>query len=81
MVGQSISDVSTMSLIDFNNWIDSLPSHLNEKEWTIASEISKELKARTAFLLDVGLGYLNVNRSARSLSGVKQSGFNCATKF
>ena len=81
MVGQSISDVSTMSLIDFNNWIDSLPSHLNEKEWTIASEISKELKARTAFLLDVGLGYLNVNRSARSLSGGEAQRIRLATQI
>lgn len=81
MVGQSISDVSTMSLLDFNNWIDSLPSHLNEKEWTIASEISKELKARTAFLLDVGLGYLNVNRSARSLSGGEAQRIRLATQI
>ena len=81
IVGQSISDVSTMSLLDFNNWIDSLPNHLNEKEWKIACEISKELKARTAFLLDVGLGYLNINRSARSLSGGEAQRIRLATQI
>ena len=78
---QSISDVSTMSLVDFSNWVHSLEHKLGSKDWTIAEEIVKELKARTAFLLDVGLGYLNLNRSARSLSGGEAQRIRLATQI
>ena len=81
VAGQSISDVSTMSLVDFSNWVNSLETKLGQKEWTIAEEIVKELKARTAFLLDVGLGYLNLNRSARSLSGGEAQRIRLATQI
>ena len=81
VAGQSISDVSTMSLVDFSNWVHSLETKLGQKEWTIAEEIVKELKARTAFLLDVGLGYLNLNRSARSLSGGEAQRIRLATQI
>ena len=81
VAGQSISDVSTMSLIDFSNWVHSLETKLGQKEWIIAEEIVKELKARTAFLLDVGLGYLNLNRSARSLSGGEAQRIRLATQI
>lgn len=78
---RSIAEVSTMSLIDFNAWVQSLESVLDKKQWTIAEEIVKELKARTAFLLDVGLGYLNLNRSARSLSGGEAQRIRLATQI
>jgi excinuclease ABC subunit A len=81
VAGKSISDVSTMSLVDFSHWVHSLESKLGQKEWTIAEEIVKELKARTAFLLDVGLGYLNLNRSARSLSGGEAQRIRLATQI
>lgn len=81
VAGQSISAVSTMSLVDFSNWVHSLETKLGQKEWTIAEEIVKELKARTAFLLDVGLGYLNLNRSARSLSGGEAQRIRLATQI
>ena len=44
-----------MSLYDFTAWVNKLEQQLNPKEWKIAEEIVKELKARTKFLLDVGL--------------------------
>ncbi len=81
IAGQSISDVSTMSLVDFSNWVQSLEEKLGRKEWIIAEEIVKELKARTTFLLDVGLGYLNLNRSARSLSGGEAQRIRLATQI
>jgi excinuclease ABC subunit A len=81
VAGKSISDVSTMSLVDFSHWVYSLETKLGQKEWTIAEEIVKELKARTAFLLDVGLGYLNLNRSARSLSGGEAQRIRLATQI
>tara|TARA_B100000900_G_scaffold412068_1_gene433093 strand:+ start:275 stop:3088 length:2814 start_codon:yes stop_codon:yes gene_type:complete len=78
---QGISDVSSMSLVDFSDWVNSLETKLSQKEWIIAEEIVKELKARTAFLLDVGLGYLNLNRSARSLSGGEAQRIRLATQI
>jgi len=78
---RSISDVSTMSLIHFDQWVNSLKDVLPAKQWMIAEEIVKELHARTNFLLDVGLGYLNLNRSARSLSGGEAQRIRLATQI
>ena len=78
---KSIAEVSTMSLVDFDQWIHSLEAMLSEKEWKIAEEIVKELKARTSFLLNVGLSYLNLNRSARSLSGGEAQRIRLATQI
>jgi len=79
--GKSIADISTQSLISFGRWVDALESTYSAKEWIIAEEIVKELKARSQFLLDVGLGYLNLNRSARSLSGGEAQRIRLATQI
>ena len=81
VAGQSISEVSTQSLIHFDQWIDSLAQKLGSKEWQIAEEIVKELRSRSSFLLNVGLGYLNLNRSARSLSGGEAQRIRLATQI
>ena len=79
--GKSIADISTQSLTAFGQWIDTIESTYSAKEWIIAEEIVKELKARSKFLLDVGLGYLNLNRSARSLSGGEAQRIRLATQI
>lgn len=79
--GKSIAEISTQSLTAFGQWVDALESTYNAKEWIIAEEIVKELKARSQFLLDVGLGYLNLNRSARSLSGGEAQRIRLATQI
>ena len=79
--GKSIADISTQSLTAFGQWVDALESTYSAKEWIIAEEIVKELKARGQFLLDVGLGYLNLNRSARSLSGGEAQRIRLATQI
>ena len=81
VAGQSISEVSTQSLIHFDQWIDSLAQKLGSKEWQIAEEIVKELRSRSSFLLNFGLGYLNLNRSARSLSGGEAQRIRLATQI
>lgn len=79
--GKSIADISTQSLTAFGQWVDALEGTYSAKEWIIAEEIVKELKARSQFLLDVGLGYLNLNRSARSLSGGEAQRIRLATQI
>lgn len=79
--GKSIADISTQSLTAFVQWVDALERTYSAKEWIIAEEIVKELKARSKFLLDVGLGYLNLNRSARSLSGGEAQRIRLATQI
>lgn len=79
--GKSIADISTQSLTAFGQWVDALERTYSAKEWIIAEEIVKELKARSKFLLDVGLGYLNLNRSARSLSGGEAQRIRLATQI
>ncbi len=68
----SISEVSEKSVIATYEWlegIDSPKSFLTQRETQIAKPILKELLARVRFLLDVGLDYLTVNRTASTLAG------------
>ena len=78
---KSIADISTQSLTAFGQWVSDLKSIYGTKEWIIAEEIVKELKVRSQFLLNVGLGYLNLNRSARSLSGGEAQRIRLATQI
>jgi excinuclease ABC subunit A len=65
--GSSIADVSWMPLEEFLPWLQDLA--LEGAEADIASTILRELRARVGFLVDVGLGYLNLHRATRTLSG------------
>ncbi|MHB0876538.1 MAG: excinuclease ABC subunit UvrA, partial [Anaerolineae bacterium] len=65
--GESIVDVTAMSVADALDWIDRLD--LGGEQAEIAAEVLKELQLRLQFLLNVGLHYLTLDRSAPSLSG------------
>ena len=78
---KNISDLAQMDLIDLYKWFEQLPPHLSENENKIAEEILKELKTRTKFLLDVGLNYLTLHRSSRSLSGGEAQRIRLATQI
>ena len=54
---------------------------MSEKEWRIAQEIVKEISERLRFLMDVGLGYLSLARSSRSLSGGESQRIRLATQI
>ena len=81
IAGKSIAEVSNQSLHSFVDWVNDLEYQLNGKQWRIAEEIVKELRARGTFLLNVGLGYLSLNRSARSLSGGEAQRIRLATQI
>lgn len=64
---KSIIDVTDMNVVHIQNWINNL--NLTEKQKTISHSIFKEINARLKFLVDVGLDYLTLSRTAYTLSG------------
>lgn len=64
-----IGHLATMNIDELSDWITELPNHLNKKQQIIGHEVLKEIKIRLGFLLEVGLSYLSLNRTTRSLSG------------
>ena len=79
--GKNIAEVSAMSILEFSEWMSTIEQHLNTKEQKIAQEIIKEIRERLHFLVAVGLGYLSLNRSARSLSGGESQRIRLATQI
>ncbi|MEE1899551.1 excinuclease ABC subunit UvrA [Flavobacterium rakeshii] len=79
--GKNIAELSFMDISDLAEWFDNLNERLSEKQKIIASEIVKEIKARLSFLLDVGLNYLALNRSSKSLSGGEAQRIRLATQI
>jgi len=63
------------------NWVDNLPSKVNERRLRIAREITREISARIQFLLEVGLDYITLNRPSRSLSGGESQRIRLATQI
>ena len=77
----SIADLASMDLKDLYNWIVCLPEYLTPNELKIGEEIIKELRTRIEFLLNVGLNYLSLNRSSKSLSGGEAQRIRLATQI
>ena len=78
---KSIAEVAQMDLNELYQWILELPEKLSANELKIGEEIIKEIKARTEFLLNVGLNYLALNRSSKSLSGGEAQRIRLATQI
>lgn len=79
--GLSISEVSNMDIENLARWLNGLENRLNSRQQAIATEILKEIRERVGFLLDVGLGYLSLNRNAASLSGGESQRIRLATQI
>ncbi len=78
---KNISEVASLDLISFKNWIDELPNKLDKRKNLIAFELIREITNRTKFLIDVGLDYLTLNRAAGSLSGGESQRIRLATQI
>ncbi len=79
--GLNIGELTAMDLDQLALWIEELPANLSDKQKTIAVEIIKEISARLSFLLDVGLNYLTLNRSSKTLSGGEAQRIRLATQI
>lgn len=79
--GKNISQVSAMDIDLLYNWVSELDGKLDGRQKIIARDILKELKDRIGFLLDVGLNYLALDRSTRSLSGGESQRIRLATQI
>ncbi|HET6302706.1 excinuclease ABC subunit UvrA [Microbacterium sp.] len=77
--GHSIADASRLSLADAREFFEKL--ELTEREATIAAQVLREIRLRLDFLIQVGLNYLNLSRSAGSLSGGEAQRIRLATQI
>jgi excinuclease ABC subunit A len=77
--GKNISELCSMSVIDIKVFFDEL--EISEREMYIASQVLKEIKTRIGFLVDVGLDYLTLARSAGTLSGGEAQRIRLATQI
>ena len=80
LAGKNISELAAMDITALSEWLEKLDESLTDKQRAIAGEIVKEVKTRIGFLLDVGLGYLSLNRSSVSLSGGEGQRIRLATQ-
>ena len=79
--GKNIGELVQMDIVELSEWFADLPNHLSEKQQIISIEILKEINARLQFLLDVGLNYLSLNRSSKTLSGGEAQRIRLATQI
>ncbi len=78
---KNITELAEMGIIELNEWFFNIEARLNAKQNIIAKEVVKEIRTRILFLLDVGLDYLSLNRSSRSLSGGEAQRIRLATQI
>ena len=77
--GRSITDLVQMPIVNLKQWFDQL--ELSEQEKQIGKRLLTEINSRLQFLLDVGLGYLTLNRMSNSLSGGESQRINLTTSL
>ena len=77
--GMSISDLVEMPVINLQQWFEQL--QLDEHEATLSKRLLTEIKSRLGFLVEVGVGYLTLNRASNSLSGGESQRINLTTSL
>ncbi|MFM7661074.1 MAG: excinuclease ABC subunit UvrA, partial [Bacteroidota bacterium] len=76
-----IGELAAMDLSELAEWFKTIETHFTNAQLQIATEILKEIRTRLSFMLDVGLNYLTLHRSARSLSGGEAQRIRLATQI
>ena len=78
---KNIAELAHMDIIELANWFKNIEKDLSETQLKIGSEIIKEVRTRIQFLVDVGLTYLALDRSSKSLSGGEAQRIRLATQI
>ena len=78
---KNIAEINALPLLDLKEWLIQVEDKFNKNNKIIAHEILKEIKTRLQFLLDVGLDYLSLSRSSRTLSGGESQRIRLATQI
>jgi excinuclease ABC subunit A len=78
---KNIGELASMDLSELDVYFTTIEKHLTEDQQTIAVEILKEIRARLGFILEVGLEYLTLHRSAKTLSGGEAQRIRLATQI
>lgn len=79
--GKHIGQVASMELTHLSAWLEGIEERMSPQQRIIATEVLKEIRTRLSFLLDVGLGYLSMNRTASTLSGGESQRIRLATQI
>lgn len=77
----NIAQVAAMDISRLYEWISSLPDKLDNRSNAIAAEVLKEIRSRVGFMLEVGLGYLQLDRASATLSGGESQRIRLATQL
>ncbi|MBE7440928.1 MAG: excinuclease ABC subunit UvrA [Flavobacteriales bacterium] len=78
---KNIAEIAEMDIETLYKWSTNIHDKLSDKQQIIAKEVLKEINSRLKFLLDVGLSYLSINRSSRTLSGGEAQRIRLATQI
>ena len=78
---KNIAQLAAMDVAELKEWLDGIGDKLTGKQQAIATEILKEIRSRLSFLLDVGLDYLSLDRTAMTLSGGESQRIRLATQI
>jgi excinuclease ABC subunit A len=79
--GKNIAELSNMNLDKLAVWMKGIEQRMTKKQQTIAKDVLKEIRDRLQFLLDVGLTYLTLERSSKTLSGGESQRIRLATQI
>lgn len=79
--GKNIAELAHMDIAELAHFFETVQEKLSKDQWIIAEEIVKEIRTRISFLLNVGLDYLSLNRSSKSLSGGEAQRIRLATQI
>ncbi|MBR2958155.1 MAG: excinuclease ABC subunit UvrA [Bacteroidales bacterium] len=81
ILDKNIGQLADMDLLELQEWLEALEPQLDKRDAVVAHDILNEIQKRLSFLNNVGVGYLSMNRSARSLSGGEAQRIRLATQI
>ena len=81
ILDKNIGELADMDLLELQDWLQGLESKLDKRDATVAHDVLNEILKRLSFLNNVGVGYLSMNRSAKSLSGGEAQRIRLATQI